>query len=85
MEDEAVLLRSREENAVLLTADKDFGQLVFQQGRVHSGILLIRLEGLRPEAKAELVSRTFARHGGELSGGFAVLTERAFRLRRTAQ
>jgi predicted nuclease of predicted toxin-antitoxin system len=31
IDDEAVLLRSRQTDAILLTADKDFGELVFRQ------------------------------------------------------
>lgn len=29
-------------NALLLTADKDFGELIFLDGESHSGVLLIR-------------------------------------------
>jgi len=43
-----------------LTADKDFGELVFRQRLLHSGIVLIRLAGLKPETKAELVVTAFA-------------------------
>jgi len=82
IEDEAVLLRSRESNSVLLTADKDFGELVFRQRLLHSGIVLIRLAGLKPETKAELVVTAFARHADDLSLGFAVLSRRALRLRK---
>jgi predicted nuclease of predicted toxin-antitoxin system len=46
IDDEEVLQMSRESNAVLLTADKDFGELVFRNRQIHSGILLIRLAGL---------------------------------------
>ena len=52
IDDETVLLRSRQSNAILLTADKDFGELVFRQRLLHSGILLIRLAGLTPDRKA---------------------------------
>ena len=61
---------------------RDFGDLVFRQRLLHSGVLLIRLAGLEPEVKAELVAREFERHGEDLSTGFAVLSERALRLRR---
>jgi predicted nuclease of predicted toxin-antitoxin system len=54
IDDEAVLLRSRQTNAILLTADKDFGELVFRQRLVHAGVLLIRLAGLTPDVKAAL-------------------------------
>jgi predicted nuclease of predicted toxin-antitoxin system len=66
----------------LLTADKDFGELVFRQGRLHSGIVLIRLAGLRPEAKAELVATAFEQHANELEQGFAVLSRRVLRMRK---
>ena len=35
LDDETVLLRGRQANAVLLTADKDFGELVFWQRLTH--------------------------------------------------
>lgn len=41
---------------MLLTADKDFGQLVFRQGLVHSGVVLLRLAGLANATKAVSVS-----------------------------
>ena len=53
IDDETVLLRSRQSSALLLTADKDFGELVFRQRLLHSGVLLIRLAGLTPDRKAE--------------------------------
>jgi predicted nuclease of predicted toxin-antitoxin system len=82
IDDETVLDHSRRANAVLLTADKDFGELVFRQHLVHSGALLIRLAGLKPDLKAELVATTFKQHANELSAGFAVLSSRALRLRK---
>jgi len=63
IDDEGVLLRSRQANAILLTADKDFGELVFRQRLLHSGVLLFRLGGLEPDAKAGLVATAFDRHG----------------------
>jgi predicted nuclease of predicted toxin-antitoxin system len=85
IDDEAVLFRSRQTNAILLTADKDFGELVFRQRLVHAGVLLIRLAGIEPDVKATLVAAMLERHGEELGTGFAVLSERSFRLRKLAQ
>ena len=80
--DEAVLLCSRQTNAILLTADKDFGELVFRQRLIHVGVVLIRLAGIDPDAKAALVAEMFGRHGEQLRAGFAVLSERSLRLRK---
>jgi len=83
MSDAAVLSLSNETASILLTADKDFGELVFRQGCASSGVLLIRLAGERHDEKAELVSTAIRTRGAELAGNFSVLTERTFRIRRT--
>jgi hypothetical protein len=35
-----------------LTADKDFGELVYRLRRISAGVLLMRLAGLSPATKA---------------------------------
>ncbi len=80
--DDEVIQRANQERALLLTADKDFGELVFQQGRIAYGIVLIRLAGLSPQLKAELVSIAVKEHAGELTHNFAVITPGAVRIRK---
>jgi predicted nuclease of predicted toxin-antitoxin system len=80
--DDVVLAQANQEADVLLTADKDFGELVFRQGRVTAGILLVRLAGLSPARKAEIVASAASQHGPELPGFFAVLRPGSFRIRR---
>jgi predicted nuclease of predicted toxin-antitoxin system len=58
--DEAVLLESRGSASVLITADKDFGELVFRQRKASTGVLLIRLSGLTPLGKAALASEALS-------------------------
>jgi predicted nuclease of predicted toxin-antitoxin system len=41
--DDVVLMESRISASVLITADKDFGELVFRQRRASTGVLLFRL------------------------------------------
>lgn len=48
--DEAVLDLANREARILLTADKDFGELVFRQGLLAPGVILIRLSALRVAA-----------------------------------
>jgi predicted nuclease of predicted toxin-antitoxin system len=85
IDDQTVLNRSRQTGSVLLTADKDFGDLVFRQRLLRSGVLLVRLAGIRPDVKAGLVAATFERHANELSSGFGVLSRRSLRFRKWAQ
>lgn len=49
--DEQVLANSRDGGHVLLTADKDFGELVFRRFQDSPGVILIRLEGISPCTK----------------------------------
>lgn len=80
--DEVVLDRANREDAVLLTADKDFGELVFRQRRVSSGVALIRLAGLSPERKATIVGEAVRRYGERMYGAFTVITPGGVRVRR---
>jgi len=50
--DEDVLRIAADESALLATADKDFGEMVFRQGRVSAGVVLVRLAGLPALQKA---------------------------------
>lgn len=80
--DDAVLEAANERNALLLTADKDFGELVFRQRRVSKGVLLIRLAGLSQEAKIAAISSAIRDRQDELLGAFSVLTAGTIRIRR---
>jgi hypothetical protein len=80
-----VLDQANASGAWLLTADKDFGELVFRQGRVHAGVVLLRLAGLPPLLKAETVAKVLEDHAPELHGAFSDVSPGAVRIRRSPQ
>jgi predicted nuclease of predicted toxin-antitoxin system len=80
--DDKVLSLANQEEAILLTADKDFGEVVIRQRRRVPGILLVRLPGLSAARKAEVVSSAVSQHSAELPDAIGVLTPSAFRVRR---
>jgi predicted nuclease of predicted toxin-antitoxin system len=80
--DQAVLDLARDRRALLVTTDKDFGELVVRQRRAVGGVVLLRFAGLAPEARAALVSAVVESHAGRFAGSFAVLTPRSVRFRR---
>lgn len=72
--DDAVLFRANSTHSLLLTADKDFGELGFRDGRLSSnGVVLLRLAGLAAESKAETVSSAFGFRGNEFANNFSVI------------
>jgi predicted nuclease of predicted toxin-antitoxin system len=79
--DETVLALANDHRDLLLTVDKDFGELVYRLRRVHWGVVLIRLAGLDPHQKALLVERVFQHRGPELSGSFTVISPTLVRVR----
>jgi len=44
MEDHQVLELAVNERAIIITLDKDYGELIFKEGKPHSGVLFLRLE-----------------------------------------
>ena len=47
--------------------------MVFRQGKVAPGIVLVRLAGLSPAIKAEIVAAAIMDHAGELFRSFTVI------------
>lgn len=80
--DEIVLSIASESGVLLVTADKDFGELVFRQQLTHSGVMLIRLAGLSPEAKPNVVAAAIRERGPELENTFSVVSPGWIRIRR---
>ena len=80
--DDAVLTIANNNHALLVTSDKDFGELVFRREQINAGVLLIRLAGLSKQRKAELVAAALSDHSDELPGAFSVLSPGMIRIRK---
>jgi predicted nuclease of predicted toxin-antitoxin system len=76
--DDALLSRANAEERVLVTLDKDFGELAVIQARPHRGI--IRLVGISARRQTETCQDVLKRHGGDLLVG-ALITAEPTRLR----
>ncbi len=64
--DKEVLAAASDAQSLLLTCDKDFGELVYRQGLTNSGVVLIRLDGLSSESKGRIVSQAIKDHIAEM-------------------
>jgi predicted nuclease of predicted toxin-antitoxin system len=79
--DDKVLDMANREGVLLLTADKDFGELVFRQKQITSGVILIRLAGFSPMRKSEMVATSINKHTTELLQAFTVIARGTIRIR----
>jgi predicted nuclease of predicted toxin-antitoxin system len=79
--DTDVLEIANQYGALLLTEDKDFGDLVIRDRRKATGVLLVRLEGFTPLERAEVIARVVREHGEYLLKAFTVIKPRLVRIR----
>lgn len=79
--DDQVMAIANDQGRVLLTGDKDFGELVFRQGLITTGVVLLRLAGLAASGKADAVATAIRDHGHEFRDAFAVVSPGLVRIR----
>jgi predicted nuclease of predicted toxin-antitoxin system len=80
-DDTRVLALANELDSLLLTSDKDFGELAFRQRLVHAGVVLFRLVGLSIERKAEILVAVLRAREKELIGAFTAVAPTSVRIR----
>lgn len=79
--DREVLEQAREDNRLVVTFDKDFGELAYRARLpVGSGVILFRLSGADPATDNARVLAAFE-SGIDWSGSFAVVTDERIRVR----
>ena len=79
------LLIVKVEFLFLITNDKDFGELLFRQGKIILGILLIRAANENSSNKVKLVKEVLKRTKNKLKGNFVVVNEVGIRIRKICQ
>lgn len=77
-----MLAAANERGCVLVTEDKDFGELVFRLRALHAGVVLILLHGLLGQQQAELVAQAIRKQEGELVHALTVIGLRRMRIRK---
>ena len=80
--DEEVMRLSESLSALILTDDKDFGEIVFRKQRSCRGIVLLRLTGVDYSRKADQVKQVISRYGSKMIGKFVVITAERVRIRK---
>jgi predicted nuclease of predicted toxin-antitoxin system len=75
IDDESVITKALYENRILITNDKDFGDKVYRDGRIHKGVILLRLADERPAAKIRVLSRLLGNYSSRIPDSFLVVTE----------
>lgn len=78
--DEAVISLALQESRVLLTEDKDFGQLVFASATESPGVVLIRFPANARQAMVQTVVQLIEANAQKVVGRFVVVQPGRIRL-----
>ena len=81
LDDDILLQIALDENRVLITRDKDFGELVFRLNKAHAGVILLRLEGYTTKERADIVCPLIQKHKHQLLNAFTVIQKGIIRIR----
>lgn len=79
-DDNTVLNKALVENRILITSDKDFGEMIFKNKKQHCGIILMRLVDERPSNKIQVLKSLLKNYHQDLFGNFVVTTEQTVRI-----
>jgi len=82
MDDDDVINKACTERMILITNDKDFGEMVHREGRSHEGVVLLRLQDERSASKIAVLRQLLERCSDQLAGRFVVVTETHVRIGR---
>ncbi|MGQ0697818.1 MAG: DUF5615 family PIN-like protein [Panacagrimonas sp.] len=81
--DKGVLALARKQDRILLSFDRDHGDLIFNQGvPAPHAVVYLRLHPTSPESLATILTRVVALEEEALTGQFTVATEEGLRQRR---
>ena len=77
--DDEIVRKAFDENWILITNDKDFGEQVYRGRKPHHGIVLLRLADERAKSKIEILRQLLNSHAKKLPEQFVVVTEKTVR------
>jgi predicted nuclease of predicted toxin-antitoxin system len=81
MSDAEVMARAQRDGRLLLTEDKDFGDLVFRRGGQVPGIVLLRIDPAMHALKGRRLDAAIDKFGDNLFGRYMIIEEARFRSR----
>ena len=80
--DAVILEEANSQGRILITRDKDFGELVYRMKMIHSGIILSRLEELKSSTRSQIVFDFITNNEADLPGSFVVIQSGTARIRK---
>lgn len=81
--DDEILTKASDENWILITNDKDFGEMIFRTRRPHRGVIFMRLDDERAANKIKVLEQLLENYAEKLPEKFVTVTETKVRIAKT--
>lgn len=78
--DPEVLAIAYAANRILITCDKDYGEIIFLRKQPHKGIILLRLANYTRSKKINILEKILQDHANEIDENFIVASENNIRV-----
>ena len=82
MSDRDIIQLAADEQRMVITMDKDFGELVYHSGMTHCGILLLRLEDANSAEKIAVLESILNNYAEQIENHFCVYQNDRLRIRK---
>jgi predicted nuclease of predicted toxin-antitoxin system len=79
-DDNDLLQKSFSEKYIIITSDKDFGEMIFKNQKKHKGIILIRCQPNNFKQKIVVLTKLLANYADKLENNFVVVTNENVRV-----
>lgn len=80
--DEKIVNYAYSKDSIILTEDKDFGELAIRFKLNTKGIILLRFVNLSSEEKGKIVLNAFAEHEKEMHNSLTVISDKKIRIKK---
>jgi len=85
MPDQDIIRLAALEKRIVITMDKNFGELVYHSGMDHCGILLLRMEDATGSEKQQVMAQILKKYAENLTDHFCVYQNKKFRFRKISK
>jgi len=82
LEDKTIVSLAYKENRILITNDKDFGELIYRLHLPHKGIILFRLSKETYQLKEKKLNYILKKFKDKLQNSFTVISDNKIRFRK---
>lgn len=81
MKDSEILKIANDECRIVITMDKDFGELIFNSRQNFFGVLLLRLDDANGEEKVKIIKEIMLKYKNNLKSNFCVYQNSKIRIK----